>query len=102
MCFKAGTQAGRGICESIPDKLGGYGQSKGSRFISFITGEKILDFFYFFSVDTQGHDIASDYNDWNTFFLPLEGTEQSRRDSLTQISDFSRPHVCFAKLSVQN
>lgn len=48
MCFKAGTQAGRGICESIPDKLGGYGQSKGSRFISFITGEKILDFFYFF------------------------------------------------------
>lgn len=58
MCFKAGTQAGRGICESIADKLGGYGQSEGSLLISFITGEKNLGFF--FSVVTQGHDIARD------------------------------------------
>lgn len=45
MCFKAGTQAGRGICESITDKLGGYGQSEGSLLISFITEEKNLGFF---------------------------------------------------------
>lgn len=50
MCFKAGIQAGKGICKSIPDKLGGYGQSKGSLHFLHDRGEKSRIFFFLLSL----------------------------------------------------